>query len=75
MIHTVYLDDIEEIFVDLLEWKTKAIKTETDYQEALKRLENIFEAKTGSAQGDELEILGFLVDQYEREHFPIDMPV
>ena len=52
----------------------KVIKTETDYQETLKRLEDIFDAKAGSVQGDELEVLGLLIDQYEKEHFPIDMP-
>jgi len=54
--------------------KIKLIKTETDYQEALEKLETVFDAKQGSAQGDELEVLGFLIDQYEKEHFPIDMP-
>ncbi len=52
----------------------KPIKTEKDYNEALERLEKIFDAKSGSAEGDELEVLGILVDQYENEHFPIDLP-
>jgi len=52
----------------------KVIKTEADYQEALTRLETIFDAKPGSAEGDELEVLGLLIDQYEKEQFPIDMP-
>ncbi|MDR2233172.1 MAG: hypothetical protein LBE56_08625 [Tannerella sp.] len=54
--------------------KIKAIKTEKDYQEALIRLETIFDAKAGSAQGDELEVLAILIDQYEKEHFPIGLP-
>ncbi|MDR3339070.1 MAG: hypothetical protein LBT25_03055 [Candidatus Symbiothrix sp.] len=52
----------------------KAIKTEKDYQEALERLEVIFDVKSGSIEGDELEVLGILIDQYEKEHFPIDLP-
>ena len=36
----------------------KPIKTKKDYQNALKRLELIFDAKKGSSEGDELEILG-----------------
>ncbi|NQW77504.1 MAG: helix-turn-helix domain-containing protein [Cytophagales bacterium] len=52
----------------------KPIKTEKDYKQALKRLETIFEAKIGSAEGDELEVLGILIDQYENEHFPIGLP-
>lgn len=50
------------------------IKNDKDYQKALKRLEKIFDAKLGSKEGDELEILGILVDNYEKEHFPIGMP-
>ena len=52
----------------------KPIKTEKDYKQALKRLETIFEAKIGSAEGDELEVQGILIDQYENEHFPIGLP-
>ena len=54
--------------------KLKPIKTKKDYQRALERLELIFDAKKGSEEGDELEILGILIDQYESEHFPIDLP-
>jgi len=50
------------------------IKTEDDYNQALERLEIIFDAKKGSEEGDELELLGMLIDQYENEHFPIDLP-
>jgi HTH-type transcriptional regulator/antitoxin HigA len=50
------------------------IRNEKDYQKALDRLEVIFEAKKGSELGDELEILSILIDQYENENFPIDMP-
>lgn len=52
----------------------KPIKTKKDYQQALARLEEIFDAKKGSAEGDELEVLGILTDKYENEHFPIDFP-
>ena len=52
----------------------KPIKTEQDYQEALDRLEVIFDAKKGSPEGDELEILGLLIEKYESMHFPIDLP-
>lgn len=52
----------------------KPIRTKKDYQQALVRLEVIFDAKKGSKEGDELEILGILIDQYESEHFPIDLP-
>lgn len=52
----------------------KPIKSERDYDEAMKRLEFLFDAKKGSPEGDELEILGILIDQYEKEHFPIGLP-
>ncbi|RZK47867.1 MAG: helix-turn-helix domain-containing protein [Pedobacter sp.] len=52
----------------------KPIKSEKDYNDAMERLEVIFDAKKGSPEGDELEILGILVDQYENEHFPIGLP-
>ena len=54
--------------------KIAPIRNEKDYQKALKRLELIFDAKMGSEQGDELEILSILIDRYENEYFPIGMP-
>jgi len=52
----------------------KVIKTEKDYQKALKRLEVIFDAKKGSKDGDELELLSLLIDNYEKGQYPIDLP-
>ena len=52
----------------------KPIKTKKDYQQALTRLELIFDSKRGSPKGDELEILGMLVDNYENENFPVGFP-
>jgi HTH-type transcriptional regulator/antitoxin HigA len=40
----------------------KPVKTKKDYEQALARLEVIFDAKKGSAEGDELEVLGVLID-------------
>ena len=54
--------------------KIKPIKTEQDYQDALKRLEVIFDAAPNSKEGDELEILGVLIDNYEKILFPIELP-
>ena len=56
------------------EMKIKPIRNEKDYQNALNRLEEIFDAKRGTEEGDELEILSILIDNYENEHFPIGMP-
>ena len=52
----------------------KPIRNEKDYQKALNRLEDIFDAKKGTEQGDELEILSILIDRFENEMFPIGMP-
>jgi len=52
----------------------KPIKTNKDYEKALKRLEEIFDAKMGSNEGDELEVLTILIEKYEKEIYPIDMP-
>ena len=49
----------------------KPIKTGKDYNRALERLESIFDAKPGTPEGDELEVLGILIANYEEEHFPI----
>lgn len=52
----------------------RLIKTKKDYQNALARIEIIFDAKPGSAEGDELEVLGMLIDKYEEDHYPVDFP-
>jgi len=52
----------------------KPIRTENDYQQALARLELIFDAEFGSPEGDELEILGMLIEKYENEYYPIPLP-
>lgn len=52
----------------------KVLKTEKEYQIALKRLEEIFDSKKDSKNGDELELLSLLIDNYEKEKFPIDLP-
>ena len=52
----------------------KLIKTEADYQKALKRLEEIFDAKIGTTESDEADIIGLLIDEYEKKHYHIDVP-
>jgi HTH-type transcriptional regulator/antitoxin HigA len=52
----------------------RPIKTKQDYQNALEKLETIFDAKPGSAEGDELEVIGILIDTYEKNHYPIEFP-
>ena len=52
----------------------KPIRTEIDYQKALERLELIFDAKIGTPESDEADVLGLLIDEYEKKHYPIDAP-
>ena len=54
--------------------KLKPIKTEQDYNQVLERLEEIFDAEPNTKEGDELEILGILIEKYENENFPIELP-
>jgi len=58
--------------------KLKLIKTEADYQKALKRLDKIFHAKKGTKEQEELEILVMLIQRYENEtvgEFPDPDPI
>lgn len=52
----------------------KPIRTEKDYQKALKRIANLMDAELNTPEGDELEILAILVERYEEEAYPIDAP-
>ncbi len=52
----------------------KPIKSKSDYLEALSRLDVIFDAKTGSPESDEADVLGLMIDEYEKKHYPIDAP-
>ena len=52
----------------------KPIKSKPDYLEALSRLDVIFDAKVGSPESDEADVLGLMIDEYEKKHYPIDAP-
>ena len=52
----------------------RPIKTEKDYNKALERLEQIFDAPINSKEGDEAEILSLLIDNYENKYYPIEAP-
>lgn len=52
----------------------KPIHTEAEYESALQRAEELFDSKRGTPEGDELEVLLILIDKYEKDNFPIDLP-
>jgi len=52
----------------------KPIKNERDYEQALRRVESLWQSSEGSAESDELDVLATLIEAYERDRYPIDLP-
>ena len=52
----------------------KPIKTRADYEVAVTEMKRLWGAKSGTPDGDRLDILATLVDTYEARHFPMDPP-
>jgi HTH-type transcriptional regulator/antitoxin HigA len=52
----------------------KPIKTEAEYEEALVTLERLMDAEPGSIEEEQLECLSKFIEEYEDEHYFIDMP-
>jgi HTH-type transcriptional regulator / antitoxin HigA len=50
------------------------IKTESEYKIALNRFEILFDAKIGTSEGNEAEILALIIDEYENKKYPISTP-
>mgnify|MGYP001317676110 CR=1 FL=1 len=50
------------------------LKSQKDYEGALKRMELFFDAPVGTAESDEADILALLIDDFEKKHFPIEAP-
>jgi HTH-type transcriptional regulator / antitoxin HigA len=52
----------------------KPIRTKADYKAALKEIEGLMSAASGSADGEKLDVLVTLVQAYEAQHYPLDFP-
>ena len=52
----------------------KPIKNEEDYEAALKQIDNLWNSRMGSPEGDILEVLTILVSDYETKHYKILPP-
>jgi len=52
----------------------KPIRTKRDYEAALKEVERLWGGKSGTPDGDRLDVLATLIDAYEAEHYPMDPP-
>jgi len=50
------------------------IKTELDYQNALKEIEGLMDAQPDTPEGDRLDIMATLIAAYEEKHYPIENP-
>ena len=53
---------------------SRLIKTDKDYEKALSRIEGLMDAKPGTSEIDELEMLTALVEMYEEQNYPISPP-
>ncbi len=66
--HTAHVDELAAVTLDELDLEP----SESDYKAVLKRIESLFDAaEPGTSEGDELERLAALVEEYEEKHFPI----
>ncbi len=52
----------------------KPIKSEADYEAALKSVGDLMDAKANTPEGDELDVLTTLIEAYETKHHPINAP-
>src|SRR5271157_1713752 len=50
------------------------IRSEADYQAALKEIDRLTDSRPGTSDGDRIEVLATLVEAYETKHFPIPDP-
>jgi HTH-type transcriptional regulator/antitoxin HigA len=54
--------------------EVKPIRSEADYEAALEDVAALWGAKSGTSDGDRLDVLATLIDAYEAQHHPIDQP-
>lgn len=52
----------------------EVIKTNTQYEKALQRFEEIFNAKSNTKEGKEAQLLSLVIKDYEDKHFTISSP-
>ena len=73
-------DEVAEPGVSVAIWEIMAmlkfekIRTDEEYDAAMERIDEIFHAPVGSAEGEELEVLVGLVEEWEGERYPIPSP-
>lgn len=54
--------------------RIKPIRTKADHRAALKEIEALMSARSGTPEGERLDVLVTLVEAWERKRFPMDLP-
>ncbi len=54
--------------------EVKPIRSNSDYETAMVEIERLWGAKSGTPEGDRLDVLATLIDTYEDERHPINPP-
>jgi HTH-type transcriptional regulator / antitoxin HigA len=52
----------------------RPIRSKADHEAAITEVERLWGPKTGTPEGDRLHVLATLIDAYEAEHYPMDLP-
>ncbi|MER9182558.1 transcriptional regulator [Mesorhizobium sp. M0767] len=52
----------------------KPVRSEADYEAALAEVERLWGAKSGTPEGDRLDVLATLIEVYEEKHHLMDPP-
>ena len=52
----------------------RPIRSEADYEAALEEAERLWGARSGTPEGDRLDVLATLIEAYEAKHYPMDPP-
>ena len=55
-----------------MDWKI--INTEKEYEKALARFEELFDAGPGTPESDEADLLALLIENYDKQHNPVPEP-
>ncbi len=56
------------------ELNIRPIRTKSDLREALARVDELIDAKHGTPEYDELEVLSTLIEAFEDKHYPVPPP-
>jgi len=54
--------------------EVRPIRSEADHEAALAEVERLWGSRVGTPEGDQLDVIGTLIDVYEAEHYPMDPP-